>query len=197
MDQVEKVRAVDSAPEAGDSLTQVVAHQLFKLMAYKDEYEVARLYTDGTFQARLAEQFKGNYSLRLHLAPPILSKTDPQTGKVKKIEFGPWLLPVFRVLAKLKWLRGTRLDIFALTKERKEEREDLARYEADLAEIIGCLDTRNYATAVALAMLPEKLRGYGHVKAGNRQKLLAQRSTLLAQLRGELQIIEVSQQRAA
>ena len=145
---------MDSAPEAEDSLTRVVAHQLFKLMAYKDEYEVARLYTNGTFQARLAKQFKGNYSLRFHLAPPLLSKADPQTGKVKKMEFGQWLLPVFRVLAKLKWLRGTRLDIFALTKDRKDEREDLARYEADLTEICAGLTPENKDAAQKLMDLP-------------------------------------------
>ncbi|MEL0008089.1 MAG: indolepyruvate ferredoxin oxidoreductase family protein, partial [Luminiphilus sp.] len=196
-DQVDAVRKIDSDADAEDSLTRVVAQQLFKLMAYKDEYEVARLYTDGSFQARLTAQFKGNFSLRFHLAPPLLSRADPQTGKVKKREFGPWLMPLFRLLAKLKWLRGTRLDIFALTTERKQEREDLARYEADLTEICARLTADNYAAAQALAKLPEKLRGYGHVKARNRNALLASRSQRLSEFRGEIQYVEIKHKNAA
>ncbi len=196
-DQVDAVRKIDSDADAEDSLTRVVAQQLFKLMAYKDEYEVARLYTDGSFQARLTAQFKGNYSLRFHLAPPLLSRADPETGKVKKWEFGPWLMPLFRLLAKLKWLRGTRLDIFALTTERKQEREDLARYEADLTEICARLTADNYAAAQALAKLPEKLRGYGHVKARNRNALLASRSQRLSEFRGEIQYVEIKHKNAA
>ena len=196
-DQVEKIRKIEDDPEALDSLTRVVAQQLFKLMAYKDEYEVARLYTDGTFQARLAEQFKGDYSLRFHLAPLLLSKADPKTGKVKKREFGPWLMPLFRILAKLKWLRGTPWDIFALTTERKLEREDLARYEADLTEICGGVTPDNYPVAQELMKLPEKLRGYGHVKARNRDALLAKRSKLLDEFRGDTQYVAITRTTAA
>ena len=105
LDQIEKVRSVDSDPNADDSLTHTVAQQLFKLMAYKDEYEVARLHSDEAFRAKLDAQFTGNYSVRFHLAPPLLSRADPMTGKVKNVEFGPWLMPVFRILAQLKWLR--------------------------------------------------------------------------------------------
>ena len=195
-DRIDTVRAVDSNPEDEDSLTQVVAQQLFKLMANKDEYEVARLYTNGTFQARLAEQFKGNYSLRFHLAPPLLSSVDPTTGKAKKWELGPWVLPVFRLLAKLKRLRGTPLDIFALTKERQAEREDLTRYEADLTEICARLKPDNYATALELAKLPEKLRGYGHVKTRNRDALLARRSKLLDEFLGDTQYVAITQSAA-
>ena len=122
LDQIEKVRSADSDPEAKDSLTYTVAQQLFKLMAFKDEYEVARLHSDEAFRAKLDAQFTGNYSVRFHLAPPLLSKADPETGKVKKVEFGPWLMPVFRVLAKLKWLRGTRWDVFALIASAGRER---------------------------------------------------------------------------
>jgi indolepyruvate ferredoxin oxidoreductase len=195
-DHIDTVREVDSNPEDEESLTRVVAQQLFKLMAYKDEYEVARLYTDGTFQARLAEQFKGNYALRFHLAPPLLSSVDPTTGKAKKWEFGPWLLPLFRLLAKLRRLRGTPLDIFALTKERQAEREDLTRYEADLTEICARLKADNYAVAQELAKLPEKLRGYGHVKARNRDALLAKRSKLLNELRGDTQYVAITRSAA-
>ena len=196
-DRVDAVRKIDSDPHTGDSLTRVVAQQLFKLMAYKDEYEVARLYTDGTFQARLAAQLKGNYSLRFHLAPPLLSKADPKTGNVKKREFGPWVMPLFRLLAKLKWLRGTPWDLFALSTERKQEREDLARYEADLAEVCETLTPDNYPAAQELLNLPEKLRGYGHVKARNRDALLARRSQLLGEFRGEIQYVEITQKSAA
>jgi indolepyruvate ferredoxin oxidoreductase len=194
---VDTVRELDGDPEAVGSLTWIVAQQLFKLMAYKDEYEVARLYTDGAFKSRLQEQFQGSYSLRFHLAPPVLSRADPKTGIAKKYEFGPWVMPVFRLLAKLKFLRGTRLDIFALTNERREERDDLTRYESDLFEICDSLTPDNYHTAQALMKLPEKLRGYGHVKARNRVALLSTRSKLLTDLRGDTQYIEVSPKTAA
>jgi indolepyruvate ferredoxin oxidoreductase len=122
LDQIEKVRSVDGDPEASASLTHTVALQLFKLMAYKDEYEVARLHSVDPFRAKLDSQFTGNCSIRFHLAPPLLSKADPNTGKVKKYGFGPWLIPMFRILAKLKWLRGTRWAVFALTSECRRER---------------------------------------------------------------------------
>jgi len=197
LDQIEKVRSLDSDPEADDSLTHTVARQLFKLMAYKDEYEVARLHSDEAFRANLEAQFTGNYSIRFHLAPPLLSRADPETGKVKKVEFGPWLMPMFRVLAKLKWLRGTRWDVFALTSERRQEREDLARYQADLAEICDRLTPDNYRTAQQLMKLPEKLRGYGHVKARNRAALQAARLQLLRELHGDTRHVEVVHQSAA
>ena len=197
LDQIEKVRSVDRDPEAGDSLTHTVAQQLFKLMAYKDEYEVARLHSDDAFRAKLDAQFTSNYSIRFHLAPPLLSKADPNTGKVRKYEFGPWLMPVFRILAKLKWLRGTRWDVFALTSERRQEREDLARYEADLAEVCDLLAPDNYRAAQQLMKLPAKLRGYGHVKARNREALLAARSQLLSEVYGDTQYIEVTHKIAA
>ena len=197
LDQIEKVRSLDSDPEADDSLTHAVAQQLFKLMAYKDEYEVARLHSDEAFRAKLDAQFTGNYSVRFHLAPPLLSRADPMTGKVKKVEFGPWLMPVFRVLAKLKWLRGTRWDVFALSSERRQEREDLARYQADLAEVCDRLAPHNYHAALQLMKLPETLRGYGHVKARNREALLTARSQLLSEFHGDTLTVEVVHQSAA
>ncbi len=166
-------------------------------MAYKDEYEVARLHSDDAFRAKLDAQFTGNYSIRFHLAPPLLSRADPKTRKVKKYEFGPWLMTVFRLLAKLKWLRGTRWDVFALTSERRQEREDLARYQADLAEVCDRLTPNNYRVAQQLMKLPEQLRGYGHVKARNREALLAARSLLLSEFHGDTQYSEVIHQSAA
>ena len=196
-DLVERVRGVDSDADADESLTHAVAKQLFKLMAYKDEYEVARLYSDGAFKAALEAQFTGNYSLRFHLAPPLLSKVNAETGKVTKREFGMWVMYLFRLLAKLKWMRGTRLDLFALTKERRLEREDLARFETDLEEICAGLSADNYRTAVELAKLPEKLRGYGHIKARNREALLRRRTQLLNEFQGDVQFVEIKARTAA
>jgi len=196
-DHVERVRGVDRDANADESLTHAVAKQLFKLMAYKDEYEVARLYSDGAFKAALEAQFTGNYSLRFHLAPPLLSKVNAETGKVTKREFGMWVMHLFRLLAKLKWMRGTRLDLFALTKERRLEREDLARYETDLEEICAGLSADNYRTAVELAKLPEKLRGYGHIKARNREALLRRRTQLLNEFQGDVQFVEIKARTAA
>jgi indolepyruvate ferredoxin oxidoreductase len=196
LDQIEKVRSVDSDPDADDSLTYTAAQQLFKLMAYKDEYEVARLHSDDAFRAKLDALFTGKYSIRFHLAPPLLSKADPKTGKVKKYEFGPWLMPVFRGLAKLKWLRGTPWDVFALNSERRQEREDLARYQVDLSEVCHRLTRDNYQAAHQLMRLPEQLRGYGYVKAGNREKMLLARSKLLSEFRGYKQTVEVIHQGA-
>ena len=196
-DLVERVRGVDRDADADESLTHAVAKQLFKLMAYKDEYEVARLYSDGAFKAALEAQFTGNYSLRFHLAPPLLSKVNAETGKVTKREFGMWVMYLFRLLAKLKWMRGTRLDLFALTKERRLEREDLARFETDLEEICAGLSADNYRTAVELAKLPEKLRGYGHIKARNREALLRRRTQLLNEFQGDVQFVEIKARTAA
>ena len=196
-DHIERMRGIDSDADADDSLTHAVAKQLFKLMAYKDEYEVARLYSDGAFKAGLEAKFTGNYSLRFHLAPPLLSKINADTGKVTKREFGMWVMYLFRLLAKLKWVRGTRLDLFALTMERRLEREDLSRYEADLKEICAGLNTHNYGTAVELAKLPEKLRGYGHIKARNREALLLRRNQLLNEFRGDVHFVEIKEKSAA
>ncbi|MDG2460619.1 MAG: indolepyruvate ferredoxin oxidoreductase family protein [Luminiphilus sp.] len=196
-DQINQVRASDPGPESDGSLTHAVAHQLFRLMAYKDEYEVARLLSSDVFRSKLESQFKGNYSLRFHLAPPVLSKPNPKTGKVTKREFGPWLMPVFRILTKLRWLRGTRLDLFALNSERKLELEDLNRYQGDLTEICELLTQDNYGVAITLAQLPERLRGFGHIKAKNRSKLLDQRAQLLSQLRGKNQFIDIKEELAA
>ncbi|MEM1111338.1 MAG: indolepyruvate ferredoxin oxidoreductase family protein [Pseudomonadota bacterium] len=185
--QVARVRAVDSSAEAPGSLTLNAAHSLYKLMAYKDEYEVARLYSSPDFLARLEEQFEGNSTLRFNLAPPLLSKTDPETGHLIKREFGSWLLPVFRVLARLKGLRGTSLDPFGWTAERRRERQDIEDYLCLLDEVLERLNTDNYATAVALVTLPTQLRGYGHVKDVNRERLEHEKRNLLARLRGEEQ----------
>jgi indolepyruvate ferredoxin oxidoreductase len=143
----------------------VVARYAFKLMAYKDEYEVARLYTDGSFAKALGDAFEGDLKLTVHLAPPILGRKDPRTGLPRKTAFGPWMLRAFRLLAGLKGLRGGAFDVFGYTKERREERQLVEDYFALVREVISRLDATNHALAMTLASLPEKIRGYGYVKA--------------------------------
>ncbi len=166
LDWVEKVKTAEANKAPGQcALSEAVARYLFKLMAYKDEYEVARLYTDTAFVERVKSTFDGD-SLRLefHLAPPLLARRDKVTGEPKKISFGPWLLGAFRVLAKFKALRGTPLDPFGYTVERRTERRLIAEYCDLLREFCERLTPDNHHVAVALAALPEKIRGFGHVK---------------------------------
>jgi indolepyruvate ferredoxin oxidoreductase len=140
-----------------------VAVNLYKLMAYKDEYEVARLYTDGRFAAYRNETFKGGKT-KVWLAPPLIARKGPD-GRPKKIAFGGWMLDAaFPVLAKLKGLRGGPLDIFGMTDERRMERRLIAEYEASLARIVSGLSAERLPTAVQIAALPQKIRGYGHIK---------------------------------
>ena len=166
LDWVEKVKTAEANKAPGQcALSEAVARYLFKLMAYKDEYEVARLYTDTAFVERVKSTFDGD-SLRLefHLAPPLLARRDKVTGEPKKISFGPWLLGAFRVLAKFKALRGTPLDPFGYTVERRTERRLIAEYCDLLREFCERLTPDNHHVAVALAALPEKIRGFGPVK---------------------------------
>ncbi|HEY2538065.1 MAG TPA: DUF6537 domain-containing protein, partial [Stellaceae bacterium] len=182
--RVRRVREAEALcrPDSTE-LTAAVARGLFKLMAYKDEYEVARLYTQGDFLKGVGDQFEGSYELRFHLAPPILGDRDPQTGHLKKREFGPRMLTVFRLLAKLKWLRGTRFDIFARSEERRTERRLIAEYEAVIDEIISRLTPANHPTAVELAALPLEIRGFGHIKEANLARAKVKEASLLARLR--------------
>jgi indolepyruvate ferredoxin oxidoreductase len=133
-------------------------------MAYKDEYEVARLYTDGRFEEKIKQQFSGDYKLTFHLAPPMISKLDPDSGKVKKRTFGPWMMSAFRQLAKLKSLRGTPLDVFGYSAERKMEKALIKEYSDTLEDVAARYEQIDYQKAVALLSLPELVRGYGHVK---------------------------------
>jgi indolepyruvate ferredoxin oxidoreductase len=161
-----------------------VARYLFKLMAYKDEYEVARLYTDGAFLKQVANEVDGeNLRLEFHLAPPLLSRRDPETGKPKKMAFGPWMLSAFRLLAKLKFLRGTPFDPFGRTIERRTERTLVRDYETMLDELLAKLSPQNHHLAVGLALIPEKIRGFGHVKAWHLQSAKAEEAALLEQFR--------------
>ncbi|QGZ40623.1 indolepyruvate ferredoxin oxidoreductase [Pseudoduganella flava] len=160
---VEQVRARESALGLSNKLSLAVAKSLAKLMAYKDEYEVARLYTDGRFVEQLKTQFEGDFTLKFNLAPPIFAKKDAQ-GHLVKAQYGSWMWKAFKVLAKLKGLRGGPLDVFGRTAERKMERALIAEYRQTIADVLARLTPDNYDTAVLIAALPEKIRGFGHVK---------------------------------
>ncbi len=160
-------------------LTEAVARYYYKLMAYKDEYEVARLYTDGQFISQLKNTFGGDYKLRFNMAPPLLAKRDAVTGQLQKMEFGPWVLQAFKVLAKMKSLRGTPLDIFGYTAERRMERQLIKDYKRTLEDILARLNGANYEVAVEIASIPEHIRGYGHVKEEHLKKAKAAEAALL------------------
>jgi indolepyruvate ferredoxin oxidoreductase len=160
------------------ALADAVARYFFKLMAYKDEYEVARLYTDGSFLKQLKQEFDGDIRLEFHLAPPIMGKKDAQ-GNPAKTSFGPWMLTAFGVLAKFKRLRGTKLDVFGYTAERKLERQLIGEYEGMVDYVAGRLTAENHMLAVGLASIPEKIRGYGHVKERHLVAALAEREALM------------------
>ncbi|MEO6322278.1 MAG: DUF6537 domain-containing protein, partial [Polaromonas sp.] len=160
---VEKVRAVE-APLGKTTLTEAVTRYLFKLMAYKDEYEVARLHTDTGFLNKVNAMFEGDFKLNYHLAPPLIASKNDQ-GELQKQQFGPWMLTGFKLLAKLKGLRGTPFDVFGRTEERKEERALIAAYRVSMEEVLAGLTPENHATAVEIARIPELIKGYGHVKA--------------------------------
>ncbi|HEX5210848.1 MAG TPA: indolepyruvate ferredoxin oxidoreductase family protein, partial [Pseudolabrys sp.] len=163
---VEKIQSAEASKAPGEcALSEAVARYLFKLMAYKDEYEVARLYADTGFVERVRSTFDGdNLRLQFHLAPPLFARRDKITGEPRKMSFGPWMLKAFAVLAKLKFLRGTPFDIFGYTAERRTERQLVVEYEHLLSEVAEHLTPENHSSAVALASLPEKIRGYGVVK---------------------------------
>jgi indolepyruvate ferredoxin oxidoreductase len=160
---VEKVRATETPLGGGTALTEAVARYLFKLMAYKDEYEVARLHTDPAFMAKIASQFEGDFKLVHHLAPPGIAKTNAR-GELVKQPFGPWMRTAFGVLAKLKGLRGGALDVFGRSAERQMERALIVEYRACIEELLRTLAPGNRGLAAEIARIPEDIRGYGHVK---------------------------------
>jgi indolepyruvate ferredoxin oxidoreductase len=179
-------------PKAGSTpkpLTEAVARYLFKLMAYKDEYEVARLHTDGAFQAKVNAMFEGDFKLNYHLAPPLLAKKNDK-GELQKQKFGPWMLAAFKGLARLKGLRGTAFDVFGYTEERREERALVAEYRASVDEILfelggsqGAIDPQRLKAALEIARIPEQIRGFGHVKARHLKAARQNWTALLAEFR--------------
>jgi indolepyruvate ferredoxin oxidoreductase len=144
---------------------------------------VARLYSEAAFAAGLNQQFEGAFKLKFHLAPPLFANRDPRTGHLLKQEFGPWMLPAFRMLAKLKVLRGTALDIFGYSRERKTERALIGEYEEMVDELMAGLSAANHALAVELASIPDDIRGYGHVKDAHLAKARTKQAGLLARWR--------------
>ena len=165
---VERVRCWErSIPHGQEAVALAVARNYFKLLAYKDEYEVARLHSAPAFLASLGQQFDGDFRLAFNLAPPLFSRKDPVTGEPRKREFGAWIVPAFRLLAKLKWLRGTPFDPFGYTAERGNERRLIRKYEETVELVLKHGSQRNYALALRALCIAEKIRGYGHVKERN------------------------------
>ena len=161
-----------------DELLKAIAKYFFKLMAYKDEYEVARLYTNGEFDKNLNKAFEGKLKLKFHIAPPLFAPRDPDTGKLKKITVGSWILPIFKILSKFKFLRSTIFDPFGKTQERKTERFMISQYASDIGKILNEINSKNIALAVQIASVPDMVRGYGHVKEENISKASKKRDDL-------------------
>ncbi|HMA08793.1 MAG TPA: DUF6537 domain-containing protein, partial [Ramlibacter sp.] len=178
-DFVEKVRLAE-LPLGRTALTESVARNLFKLMAYKDEYEVARLHAQAGFHEKIANLFEGDFKVHYHLAPPLIAKRN-EKGELQKKKYGPHMLAVFRILARLKALRGTPLDIFGRTEERRGERALIGQYRSSLEQILATLNGTNWPLALEIARIPEQIKGFGHVKARNLAAAQGQWEQLLRQ----------------
>ncbi|CAB3927303.1 hypothetical protein LMG26858_05996 [Achromobacter anxifer] len=175
---VDKVARAEREATGTNRLALAVARYYFKLMAYKDEYEVARLYSDGEFIKRVQAQFEGDWKLHFHLAPPLFARRD-KDGHLIKRSYGPGMLRVFRLLARMRGLRGSKLDVFGYSAERRAERELISEYRETLSAILSKLNRGNLEHAVALASLPEDIRGYGHVKEAAMERVALRREELL------------------
>jgi len=180
---VERVRSATQAQGLDDSLARAVARYWFKLLAPKDEWEVARLYSRPEFRQELERVFEGDYRLHFHIGAWPFVRTHPTTGKPVKREVGPWLMNVFSVMAKLRFLRGSLLDPFRNSAERRLERALVERYEADVVALLSGLNAHTLPVAVQIASLPEKIRGFGHVKEANAAAAATERESLLTRLR--------------
>jgi indolepyruvate ferredoxin oxidoreductase len=166
----------------GDELPRAVAINYAKLLAYKDEYEVARLYTDGRFEKQLRDQFDGDFKISFNLAPPLLAGKPDALGRPGKRAFGAWMLPLFKLLAGLRGLRGTAFDVFGYSADRRLERELIAAYEKDVAAVLGSLSPVTLDTAIELLSLPDRIRGYGPVKEKAARDAQARHGQLVADL---------------
>jgi len=182
-DAVARVQKAE-APLHKTSVSEAVARNLFKLMAYKDEYEVARLHTNTDFLQKIGDMFEGDYTINYHLAPPIIAKTN-EKGEYLKQKFGPHMLTGFKLLKHLKVLRGTALDIFGNTEERVMERALIGEYLASIDEVLAKLQADNHALALEIANVPDAIKGYGHVKARNLSATRSKWETLLGQWRAQ------------
>jgi indolepyruvate ferredoxin oxidoreductase len=182
--RIEKLAEIERSKAPGRAgLAEAAGRAYYKLLAYKDEYEVARLFTDSEFEKALDGQFEARGKLEFHLAPPLLARNDKVTGEPRKMKFGSWMLPVFRLLAKGKRVRGTAFDVFGYTAERRSERQMIADYEKLLDELADRLTPATHTTAVALATLPLDIKGFGHIKERNHKAVKAREAALLAELR--------------
>ena len=181
---VERAREAERSRAKGmRGLTEAVARGHFKLLAYKDEYEVARLHCAPEFRRKLEAAFEGDWSLEFHLAPPLFARRDPATGAPRKSRYGPWMMRVFAMLARGKGLRGTAFDPFGYTRERRRERALIDRYERTVAALLDGLDHSNHALAIEIASLPERIRGFGHVKAKSIEEAQHREAELLERFR--------------
>jgi indolepyruvate ferredoxin oxidoreductase len=186
---IERVKQAESSQAKGLSgLAEAVGRYYFKLLAYKDEYEVARLYAEPAFMQKIRSQFEGDFKLHFHLAPPLLAKRDPVSGELRKAEYGSWVFSAFKLLAKLRGLRGSAFDIFGYTRERQMERRLIVEYETVVEEIIGKLSADNHALAVKIASIPEEIRGYGHVKERNLALAKAKQARLVEAFRSPVAV---------
>src|SRR5438477_1502176 len=179
---VTQVRNAASNGGFGDALPRAVAINYAKLLAYKDEYEVARLYTDGHFEKQIRDHFDGDFKMSFNLAPPILSSGKDALGRPRKRAFGPWLMPVFRLLAKMRFLRGTAFDIFGYSADRKLERDLIEAYEKDVAYVLSVLSPLTLDTAIEILSLPDRIRGFGPVKEKSAQDAKARYAQLAQDL---------------
>ena len=185
---VDQVRDAEKRAGRGDAISKAVARNLFRLMAYKDEYEVARLYTGSAFRRQLEETFEGDYSVSFNLAPPLFSKKDA-SGHLVKRRYGSWMMVAFGGLSRLRFLRGTVFDVFGYAEERRTERQLATDYRASISSALPALGLGDDGARLllALALLPERIRGFGHVKLANLQKAEEEKRTLLSQLEALLQ----------
>ncbi|MCK9202540.1 MAG: indolepyruvate ferredoxin oxidoreductase family protein, partial [Gallionella sp.] len=181
---VERVMQAEQTMTGGDRtlpMSRSVAKNYAKLLAPKDEYEVARLYTDGAFKKSLEEAFEGDYRLQFHLAPPLLGGLDAG-GAPRKRSYGQWLLPLLKLLARGRGLRGSWFDLFGYSRERRLERQLAAGYARTIDRILPLLDAQRLPALLELASLPEQIRGYGHVKLASIQSAMKREQELLAAL---------------
>jgi indolepyruvate ferredoxin oxidoreductase len=186
---VEVARIAESRAGLPDgAFSRTVATNFYKLMAYKDEFEVARLYADPTFRAALSAQFSHTRQVSVWLSPPLLARIDTATGRPRKIKFGPWVLTLFALLARLKGLRGTPFDVFGYTTERRTERRLIADYETLIQELAGTLSSANLMLAVALAAIPDQIRGFGAIKRRAVATAKELESKLLTEIRNQSQM---------
>ena len=189
---VDIAKSAEARVRGVGGFAEAVAKNAFKLMAYKDEYEVARLHRDRSFEKRLAEQFEGDFKIRHHLAPPMITKIDQRTGHPAKIAFGGWIRPLFAVLEKLKFLRGTVLDPFGRTEERRLERQLVEDYFSLVREVAAGMDADNHALAVELAGLPDMVRGFGHIKRASIERFEKRKADLMAMWRAREPLTHVA-----